>query len=48
MTHSRVIPYTVANANTEVKQIVMDRNGFCSDNNAGQGVSDLLNKIFDI
>lgn len=48
MAHSRVIPHTVANANTEIKQIVTNRNGFCADYNAGHGVSELLNKIFNI
>jgi hydroxymethylpyrimidine pyrophosphatase-like HAD family hydrolase len=48
MKHIRVTPHTVANANTEVKKIVMNRNGLCANYNAGQGVSDLLNKIFDI
>lgn len=46
LSHSRIIPCTVANAKTDIQQVVQEKNGYIASKPAGDGVSELISKLF--
>lgn len=48
LSHERVIPCTVANAQKAIKETVLNKNGHIATKPAGEGVAEILSHLFNI
>lgn len=48
MSHQKIIPHTVANAHFSVKECVSSKSGYQASANAGEGVSEIITRLFNI